>query len=135
MMMSTTFCYVHQMLTTKNLKYYHPPERTVKGGRVAIIYDKKYNTMHLDAREAHTFQYTRWKYQSFKPPNVANLLFLDEILEWIANSIAMDPNIIIAGDFNLHVNNPNDDDGCNFINAHDCPRSKTTHTVPYPQVR
>ena len=27
---------------------------------------------------------------------------------------SMDPNIIIAGDFNLHINNPNDDGAANF---------------------
>ena len=90
------------------------------------IYDKKYDTIQLDASEAHTFQYAKWQVlvlqliltitAIYRPPNVSNLLFLDEFLEWIANPIPTDQNTVIAMTFNLHINGPNDD-GCNFINA------------------
>ena len=45
----------------------------------------------------------------------ANLDFLDEFTDWIAEYIMNDTNVIILGDFNLHVNDPSDDNGMNFI--------------------
>ena len=41
--------------------------------------------------------------------------FLDEFTDWIAEYIMNDTNVIILGDFNLHVNDPCDDNDMNFI--------------------
>ena len=41
--------------------------------------------------------------------------FLDEFTDWIAEYIMNDTNVIILGDFNLYVNDSNDDDAMNFI--------------------
>ena len=41
--------------------------------------------------------------------------FLDECTDWVAEYIMNDTNMIILGDFNLHVNDPNDDNAMNFI--------------------
>ena len=110
---------------------------------MAIIYDKKYDTVQLDASEAWIFQCDNWQVFAlqltltitaiYRPPNVSNLLFLDEFLEWIANPIATIPDIIIASDFNLHVNNPNDDDFCNFIDA--MPALGLNQHIPFPTQR
>ena len=32
-----------------------------------------------------------------------------------AESVATSNNVILVGDFNLHINNPNDDDACKFM--------------------
>ena len=114
-------------VNNQQLKILLSPRRDWRGGRVAIIYDKKYDTTQLDAVEAHTSQYAKWQVlalqltltiiASYRPPNVSSFLFLDEFLGWIADPIAMNPNIIVASDFNLHINNPNDYDSFNFINA------------------
>ena len=71
----------------------------------------------------------------YRPTNVSNLLLLDEFLEVDSWPIAMDRNIIIAGNFNLHVNNPNDDDSCNFIDAMTTLVLKQHIQFPYLQVR
>ena len=44
-----------------------------------------------------------------------NLDFSDEFTNWIAEHTMNDKNVIILGDFILHVNDPNDDNAMNFI--------------------
>ena len=44
-----------------------------------------------------------------------NLDFLDEFTDWIAEHAMNDTNAIILGDFNLYVNDPDDDNAMNFI--------------------
>ena len=41
--------------------------------------------------------------------------FLDEFTDWISEYRMNDTNVIIHGDFNLHVNDPNDDNAMNFV--------------------
>ena len=43
--------------------------------------------------------------------------FLDEFTDCVAGYIMNDTNMIIHGDFNLHVNDPNDDNAMNFIES------------------
>ena len=52
----------------------------------------------------------------YKPPSTSNSIFLEEFTEWIGLCIASDHNIIVAGDFNLYINNVLlDDDAGNFV--------------------
>ena len=46
---------------------------------------------------------------------IANHEFLNEFTDWIAEYIMNDTIVIILGDFNLHVNDSNDDDAMNSI--------------------
>ena len=48
---------------------------------------------------------------------VKNHDFLDEFTDWIAEYIMNDTNVIMLGDFNLHVNDSNDDNAMNFIES------------------
>ena len=41
--------------------------------------------------------------------------FVDEFTDWIAEYIMNYTNVIILGDFNLHVNDPSDDNAMNFV--------------------
>ena len=52
-----------------------------------------------------------------RPPSGSNLDFLGEFTEQLTDNIVLDPNIVITGDFNLHINNQNDDDAANFRDA------------------
>ena len=36
-------------------------------------------------------------------------------MDWIAETSANDKNLVICGDYNMHVNNPNDEDAANFL--------------------
>ena len=44
-----------------------------------------------------------------------NLDFSDEFTDWIAEHATNDKNVIMLGDFNLHVNGTNNDNAMNFI--------------------
>ena len=53
----------------------------------------------------------------YRPPDSLNIMFLDEITEWMVDSLVEDTNVIIAGDFNLHISNKNDDDAHNLLDT------------------
>ena len=87
-------------------------------------------TKLVDEGQLNTFQYAKWqlalKHTSitviaiYHPPpsnfaRVTNGEFLDEFTDWAAESVSTSNNVILVGDFNLHINNPNDDDACNFM--------------------
>ena len=87
-------------------------------------------TKLLDEGQLNTFQFTKWqlalKHTSitvtaiYHPPpsnltRVTNEEFLDEFTDWAAESVSTSNNAILVGDFNLHINNSNDDDACNFM--------------------
>ena len=87
-------------------------------------------TKLLDEGQLNTFQYAKWqlvlKHTSitiiaiYHPPHsnltrVTNGEFLDEFTDWAAESVFTSNNVILVVDFNLHINNPNDDDACNFM--------------------
>ena len=48
---------------------------------------------------------------------VTNAEFLDEHMDWIAETLANDKNLLICGDYNLHANNPEDEDAANFLDT------------------
>ena len=48
---------------------------------------------------------------------ITNAIFLDEIIEWLADVLTNHNNIILARDFNLHVNDENDTDASILINT------------------
>ena len=80
----------------------------------------------------NTFQFAKWQLTLnhtsitiiaiYHPPppstqtRVTNGDFLDEFTDCkAAESVSACNNVILVGDFNLHINDPNDDDVCNFI--------------------
>ena len=79
-----------------------------------------------------SFQYAKWRIALkhttltilaiYHPPysnqsKATNQDFLDEFTDWVTEYIMNDTNVIILGDFNLHVNDPNDDNAMNFIES------------------
>ena len=48
---------------------------------------------------------------------MTNNQFVDEFSEYIAEELAEHKNLMITGDFNLHVNDPEDQDGEVFIDT------------------
>ena len=80
----------------------------------------------------NTFQFAKWQLAVnhtsitviaiYHPPpsnqvRVTNGDFLDEFTDWAAESVSTCNNVILVGDFNLHINDPNDDNVCNFIDT------------------
>ena len=44
-------------------------------------------------------------------------MFLEDFIPWCANCVIMDRNIIITGDFNIHVNDVTDSDAMSFTDS------------------
>ena len=95
-----------------------------RGGGVAPINRKNLESKLLSQGKLSTFQFGKWQVlvkhtclmivAVYRPPNLLNIMFLDEITECMVDSLAVDTNVIIAGDFNLHISNENDDDPHNL---------------------
>ena len=85
-----------------------------RGGGSAIIANKNFDVKLVLESERQTFQIAKWKIVIpslvitlvgvYKPPNTSNFDFHDDFLDWILDTIPLDNNIIIIGDFNHHIN-------------------------------
>ena len=91
------------------------PRTGCRGGGVALINRKNLESKLLSQGELSTFQFGKWQalvkhmclmiVAVYRPPDSLNIMFLDEITEWMVDSLAEDTNVIVAGDFNLHISN------------------------------
>ena len=96
-----------------------------KGGGVALIVKSYLRVKQTGEGQLRSFQFCKWQIQIhhttitlvsiYHPPynnktKVTNAEFMDEYTDWIAETSANDKNLLICGDYNLHVNNPNDED-------------------------
>ena len=101
-----------------------------KGGDVALIVKSYLRVKQIGEGQLRSFQFCKWQVQVhhtsitlvsiYHPPynnktKVANVEFLDEYTYWLAETSANDKNLVICGDYNMHVNNPNDEDAANFL--------------------
>ena len=92
-------------------------------------------TKLLDEVQLNTFQFAKWQLALshtsitiiaiYHPPpsnqmGVTNGEFLDEFTHWVAGSVSTCNNVILVGDFNFHINNPNDDDTCKPVKVIHC---------------
>ena len=102
------------------------------GGGIVIITKSHLGQCKLDKGKKQSFQYAIWKistkhdtitvvviyhplYSTQQP--ITNAIFLDEITKWLADVLTNHNNILLAGDFNLHVNDENDTDASIFIDT------------------
>ena len=84
------------------------------GGRLSLVYKSHLPVTTLDDGELETFQYSKWKVEIchtcrtvvavYCPPDTSNLAFVGDFIEWIVDPLADNSNLLVAGDFNLHVN-------------------------------
>ena len=94
------------------------------GGALALVTKNEYEVETVDKVENLSFQYALWRIAIhkiellviavYRPPysavNQTTLnTFLDEFPDWLSTKITEDKNIVIVGDFNVHVN-----DGCDI---------------------
>ena len=100
-----------------------------RGSGLAPISGDRYKVVSLRTGQLQSFQFTKWRiglkhmtltvFGIYHPPysdqSQTNLDSLDEFTDWIAEYIMNDMNVIILGDFNLHVNDSNNDNAMNFI--------------------
>ena len=98
-----------------------------RGGGLAVIANKNFDVKLISKSERQTFQIAKWKIAIlslvitlvgvYKPPNTSNFDFHDDFFDWISDTIALDKNIIIMGDFNHHINKQLDEDASNFMES------------------
>ena len=94
---------------------------------VALVSKTKYKLKQVSEKELNTFQVAEWNlsvshncinvFGIYRPPLGSPLEFLDEFTEWVSDVMSNKLNVILAGDFNLHTNNPNDDNAANLIDC------------------
>ena len=95
-----------------------------------LISKDMYKVVSLGEGQLQSFQFAKWRFGlkhmtlpvlGIHQPaysdqsQTTNLDFLDEFRDWIVEHIMNDTNVIILHDFNLHVNDPNDDNATNFL--------------------
>ena len=112
-------------LQTTNYRLYSCPRKNRRGGGIALCTRPTYKARLISEREKSTFQYAKWCMETshmcltvlgiYHPPFGSAIKFLGELAEWLPENALLDTNPIIMGDFNLHVNNENDDDSMNFL--------------------
>ena len=94
-----------------------------RGGGLALIYKTTQNLQVLKKGAARSFEYAIWKltvqstsitiiavYHSLyseKNP-ITNVMFINDITEFLTEALSQHQNIILAGDFNIHINNQDD---------------------------
>ena len=105
-----------------------------KGGGIAIVYNNKNVKLKLiKSGCTDSFEFTIWEIHNtsgnwtilglYHPPqskiNATNTTFLDEFSDFIGDIRGKYKNILIAGDFNIHIDNNNDLDAYQFNNLLD----------------
>ena len=105
-----------------------------KGGGVALIAKSHLRVKQIGEGQLRSFQFCTWQVQVhhtsitlvsiyYLPYNnrtkVTNAEFLDEYTDWIAETSANEKNLVICGDYNMHVNNPNDEDAVSFLETNE----------------
>ncbi len=102
------------------------------GGGIALVYRDVYNIKNIEERHLRTFQSTKWKLTLknthlnilgvYRPPPSKSHVttinqFTDEFLENLQEDIINSDNLIILGDFNIHISDTNDADAQSFVDC------------------
>ena len=95
--------------------------RPSRGGRIALLYKDGMKVKKIEAQHLHTIEYAIWqvslknktiaKLGIYHPPpkqDQANTIFLDEITKLLTSKPPNMENAIILGDFNMHIEDPTD---------------------------
>ena len=96
-----------------------------RGGGLALVHKTALPTKKLDEGQLKSFQFAVWSTKIpgsnmtiiaiYHPPYstkcpVTNSMFLDDFTEWLPLQLVRYNNILLAGDFNIHMNKATTDD-------------------------
>ena len=113
------------ILNNDNLKLANVNRIGRKGGGIALVYCNNLKVRHLEDANQMSFQYAIWELQhkgikmtiiviyrpSFSTMNQAIIQsFFEEFTNWMATKSNEYSNMIVLGDFNIHINNDQDAD-------------------------
>ena len=94
-----------------------------RGGGLALIYKTNQNLQVLKTGMARSFEYAIWKLTTqsksityitvYHPPYaeknlINNAMFINDITEFLAYMLSQHQTIIVASDFNMHINDQDD---------------------------
>ena len=97
-----------------------------RDGGLGLVTKTSLATQKLGKQHMKTFQVAKWRVKTksesplvtviYHPPystsnQTTNSTFLHEFTDWITTDMAHEKNIFITGDFNIHINNSDTDDG------------------------
>ena len=101
-----------------------------RGGGLAIISRSYLKTRKIMEANQKMFQYAVWKVEThgnsvtciaiYRPPySLTNqetvTKFMDEFTVWLASILSSFSNMIVLGDFNIHINDDNDNEDGTFV--------------------
>ena len=106
---------VIQEVTPSTHNFIHTPRTDRQGGGVAILTHKCLRVEHIEKSSVSSFEYGFYKIRSrqtnfhilliYRPPSNSFSVFLDELHELLDDTFSV-PNLIVLGDFNVHVDKP-----------------------------
>ena len=112
------------VLNNDNYELHISNRKSRRGVGLALVTKQGINTKALVLGALTSFEYAQWRiairrtdvtitaiyHQPLSPANnITNTAFQDEFTEWVKVPV-VENNVIILGDFNMHINNPNDTD-------------------------
>ena len=103
-----------------------------RGGGIGLIYQETIKVVKCKSKKTQTFEHTICSIKAndttstvlvvYHPPYsdkapITNAMFLDEVTDFLATFLVEHNNIIITGDFNIHVNDTNDPEAQIFLDT------------------
>ena len=111
-------------------KFLHHIRPDRKGGGMGLLFRENIDVSKIDAGEKTSFEFSEWRLNTnsfrarlsiiYRPPYsnlhpVSLKTFFDDFALYMESIILAPEPLIITGDFNIHVNNTNDSDACEFL--------------------
>uniref|UniRef100_A0AAQ6IB00 Reverse transcriptase domain-containing protein n=1 Tax=Anabas testudineus TaxID=64144 RepID=A0AAQ6IB00_ANATE len=102
-----------QELCPPNFIYFTSPRLSGRGGGVAVVFKNQFKCSMLSLKQVHCFEALSFLIHCsvpvcctviYRPPK-ANGNFLSEFSQYVADIVVRYDKVIIAGDFNLHIDN------------------------------
>ena len=121
---------VKKDITPAGFKFVHLPRPAGRGGGIGIIHKKQLDVRLQDITTFQSFEHMQLLIKSFgkwirvivlyrPPPSATNKLttslFLSEFTTLLENLSITSGELLILGDFNLHVDKPSDPDASQFL--------------------
>ena len=96
-----------------------------RGGGIGLIHKLNVKANKISSGNNETFEQAIWKLQtsnqtlhfcaSYRPPDTSEMLFIDDFIEFMVHVIAEYSNLIVVGDFNIHINKDNNPNASIFM--------------------
>ena len=117
------------VLNNDNLKLANVNRISRKGGGIALVYSNNLKVRHLEDANRMSFKYAIWGLEHkgtkmtivafYRPPystikQATTQSFFEEFTNWMETKSNEYDNIIVLGDFNIHINNDQDADANRF---------------------